>query len=64
MVQNRPGEAIQLARKSNSLAGNNPYIKQTNWQLIARADKKQGRKRAVREATLRAHKYKRIAKRY
>lgn len=64
LTQKQPAQAVQLARKSNSLAGNNPFIKQTNWQLIAQADKNRGHKSAVRQAVLRANKYKRIANQY
>ncbi|NNC22833.1 hypothetical protein HKX42_03120 [Salinisphaera sp. USBA-960] len=64
LVQDKPGQAVQLARKSNSLASNNPFVKTNNWQLIAEAQKNQGQKGAAHQAVLRANKFKRIGKQY
>lgn len=42
LAQEQPGQAEALARKSNSLAGDNPYLQARNWALIARARRMRG----------------------
>lgn len=42
LEQGQPGQAETLARKSNSLAGDNPPLRARNWALIAEALRVQG----------------------
>lgn len=42
LAQDQPGQAEALARKSNSLGGDNPYLQARNWELIARARRARG----------------------
>lgn len=43
-------QAEQLARKSNSLSGGNPWVTSRNWSLIATALEQMGDRRAARDA--------------
>lgn len=43
MQQGMPEQAGSLARKANSLAGNNPYLRAQNWALISQALQAQGK---------------------
>lgn len=60
LAQEQPGQAVQLARKSNSLASDNPFVKQKNWRLVANAQKARDQGGEARQAVLKAKKFKRI----
>lgn len=57
LAQDQPGQAEALARKSNSLAGDNPYIQSRNWTLIARARRMRGDNLGADAAAARAEYY-------
>ena len=42
LEQGQPGQAEALARKSNSLAGDNPLVKGNNWRIIAQTRSARG----------------------
>lgn len=42
LKQGQPDQAETLAHKSNSLGGDNPYLRADNWALIAKARRAQG----------------------
>jgi len=42
LAQEQPDQTEALAEKSNSLAGNNPFIRGDNWRLIAEARRRAG----------------------
>jgi len=42
LEQEQPEQAETLARKSNSLAPNNPHLRARNWSLIAKARRMRG----------------------
>ncbi|MDN5873105.1 MAG: tetratricopeptide repeat protein [Sinobacteraceae bacterium] len=53
----QPLQAINKARKSNSLADGNPYVLQANWNIIATAENATGDSAAARQASAEANKY-------
>lgn len=57
LSQDQPGQAEALASKSNSLAGDNPYLQARNWELIARARRMRGDDLGADTATARADYY-------
>lgn len=50
LQQGQPRQAEALARKSNSLGRNNPYLQVDNWALIAEALRAQGKLLAAESA--------------
>lgn len=54
LQQQQPDQAESLARKSNSLAVNNPWVQAQNWQLIAQARSASGDKTGSASASARA----------
>lgn len=50
LQQGQPRQAEALARKSNSLGRNNPYLQADNWALIAEALRAQGKLLAAESA--------------
>lgn len=54
LQQGQPRQAEVLARKSNSLGQDNPYLRADNWALIARALRAQGLPIAAESAAGRA----------
>lgn len=57
LAQGQTGQAVQLAHKSNSVAGNNPYVEAANWRLIAEARRTQGDNKAAQQASAHAASY-------
>lgn len=57
LAQDQHEQAEQMARKSNSVAGDNPFVKTDNWKLIAEARKKGDDARGARKASNRAVSY-------
>jgi predicted Zn-dependent protease len=55
--QDQPGQAEALARKSNSLAGDNPYLQTRNWELIAQSRYMRGDALGADSAAARAEHY-------
>jgi predicted Zn-dependent protease len=64
LSQGQVGQAEQLARKSNSVAGDNPFVKAGNWQLIARARRSTGDAQGARAADARAASYRTASSQY
>lgn len=56
----QPQQADSEARKSNSLAGGNPYLLHANWATIAAAAKATGNSAAAQQARALADKYARL----
>lgn len=57
LAQDQPGQAEALARKSNSLAGDNPHLQARNWALIAEARYMRGDRLGADTASARADYY-------
>lgn len=55
--QDQPGQAEALASKSNSLAGDNPYLRTRNWEVIAQARYMRGDQLGADNAEARAAYY-------
>jgi predicted Zn-dependent protease len=54
LQQGQYGQAVNLATKSNALAGNDRGLQASNWDTIARAKEKLGDAEAARAARARA----------
>ncbi|MES1925108.1 tetratricopeptide repeat protein [Salinisphaera sp. T31B1] len=61
LAQGQPGQAEAMARKSNSVGGNNPFVRADNWQLIAEARRTAGDSQGASEAASRAENYHRTS---
>lgn len=59
LAQGQAGQAEALARKSNSVAVDNPFVRASNWALIAEARRVAGDTAGAREATAQAEDYRR-----
>lgn len=57
LAEGATGQAENMARKSNSVAGSNPFVRASNWQLIAEARRTGGDRSGASEATARASDY-------
>lgn len=57
LAQGQTGQAEAMARKSNSVAGDNPFVRADNWRLIAEARRTAGDSGGADEATQRADDY-------
>lgn len=57
LAQGQTGQAEAMARKSNSVAGDNPFVRADNWQLIAEARRASGDRSGANEAVARARDY-------
>jgi len=57
LAQGQASQAEAMARKSNSVAGNNPFVRADNWGLIAEARRTAGDNGGAEEATARADDY-------
>lgn len=57
LAQGQTGQAEAMARKSNSVAGDNPFVRADNWHLIAEARRTGGDRSGASEATDRASDY-------
>lgn len=57
LAQDQPGQTEALARKSNSLAGDNPYVQARNWELIAQSRRMRGDNVGADAASARAEYY-------
>ena len=57
LAQDQAGQAEAMARKSNSVAGNNPFVRADNWRLIAEARQSTGDGGGARDARARADEY-------
>ncbi|RJS95051.1 tetratricopeptide repeat protein [Salinisphaera sp. Q1T1-3] len=64
LSEGQAGQAEQLAMKSNSVAGSNPFVAAGNWQLIAEARKSTGDSKGASEARSRAVGYRQSASQY
>jgi predicted Zn-dependent protease len=64
LTQGQAGQAEQLARKSNSVAGDNPFVKASNWRLIAEARHNDGDAKGARAASARAMRYRSASRPY
>lgn len=54
LAQDQPGQALQMAAKSNSLAAGDRRLQASNWRLIAAARRAQGDDSAARAAEQKA----------
>lgn len=61
LAQELPNEAENLARKSNSLAGNWPSLQAKNWMTIARAMRARGESASADAAEMRARELQKLA---
>lgn len=59
LAQGQTGQAEALAHKSSSVAVGNPFVRASNWTLIAEARRVAGDTSGAREATARANEYRR-----
>jgi len=57
LAQGQPDQAEAMARKSNSVGGNNPFVRADNWRLIAEARRTAGDSSGASEASARATSY-------
>ena len=57
LAEGKNDQAEAMARKSNSVAGDNPFVRADNWQLIAEARRSGGDRGGASEATGRARNY-------
>ena len=57
LAQGQGGQAEAMARKSNSVAGDNPFVRADNWRLIAEARRVGGDRSGADEAMQRASSY-------
>ncbi|WP_353221831.1 tetratricopeptide repeat protein [Salinisphaera sp. C84B14] len=57
LAQGQGGQAEAMARKSNSVAGDNPFVRADNWRLIAEARRADGDRSGADEAMQRASSY-------
>lgn len=64
LAQKEYEQAEQMARKSNSVAADNPFVKQDNWQLIAKARQANQDGSGAQAAKTRAVSYSRSADQY
>lgn len=64
LAQGQAGQAEQMAMKSNSLAGDNPYVEAGNWRLIAEARRTSGNSRGASQANQRAVSFKQATSQY
>lgn len=64
LAQGEAGQAEQLANKSNSVAGDNPFVEADNWELIAEARKATGDTRGAEAASTKAVNYERSTSQY
>ncbi|HET7312860.1 tetratricopeptide repeat protein [Salinisphaera sp.] len=64
LAQDQPGQAEQMAMKSNGVSNNNPFVEANNWRLIAEARSQAGDKQGAQDASARAVNFRRAASRY
>lgn len=64
LAQGQAGQAEQLAQKSNSVAGDNPFVEADNWKLIAEARKTAGDAKGASAASSKAVNYERSTSQY
>lgn len=57
LAQDQPDQVEALARKSNSLTGDNPFLQARNWELIAQARRMRGDSVGADTAAARAEYY-------
>ncbi|MES1940641.1 TPR repeat-containing protein [Salinisphaera sp. T5B8] len=57
LAQGQGAQAEAMARKSNSVAGDNPFVRADNWRLIAEARRADGDRSGADEAIQRASNY-------
>lgn len=57
LEQGQPDQAVQMAAKSNSLAGGNSRLQASNWRLIATARQAQGDTTGARNAEQKARQF-------
>lgn len=63
-AQGHYGQAEQMAMKSNSLAGGNPFVLTNNWKLIAAVRHATGNTQGQQEASAKAVNYQRATSQY
>lgn len=64
LAQSQAGQAEQMAMKSNSLAGDNPFVKASNWRLIAAARRADGDSGGASQAGQKAVGFKKATSQY
>ena len=64
LAQGQADQAEQLAQKSNSVAGDNPFVEANNWKLIAEARKTAGDAKGASAASSKAVNYERSTAQY
>lgn len=64
LAQEQAGQAEQMAMKSNSLAGDNPFVKASNWRLIAAARRTDGDSHGAGQASQKAVGFKEATSQY
>jgi len=64
LAQGQAGQAEQMAMKSNSVAGDNPYIEAGNWRLISEARRTAGDSQGASQASERAVSFKQATSQY
>lgn len=57
LAEGKNDQAEAMARKSNSVAGDNPFVRADNWQLIAQARRSGGDRGGASDAIGRARNY-------
>lgn len=57
LAEGHADQAETMARKSNSVAGDNPFVRADNWRLIAEARRTGGNRSGANDATGRAKAY-------
>lgn len=63
LAQGQASQAETMARKSNSVAGNNPFVRAGNWQLIAEARRNAGDNGGAEKASAKASEYRNTSQR-
>lgn len=64
LAQNQPGQAEQMAMKSNSVASSNPFVESSNWKLIAEARRAAGNRQGAQRASAQAVNFQQAASQY
>lgn len=64
LAEGQNGQAIQMAKKSNSVSSNNPFVEARNWQLIAEARRQAGNTRGAQKASAQAVNFRQASSQY
>lgn len=64
LAQSQPGQAEQMAMKSNSVSNDNPFVKASNWKLIAEARRQSGNDRGAQRASAQAVNFRQATSQY